>query len=343
MKESILNKLITASLLTLFSMPVFAEESKPSKTELSTTTITSTTTSTPLYKNVFATIDNIAISEAQLREFIYQQNRSSFYHGKPPEGEEIDFYRESGNKLIEYYLIAQAAKINGLKINQQEVAKQVADYDALYVENEQWQIVRVDFLPMYRQLLAVIDLAEQYQVFIKDSIILSKAQVQTYHANHMEKFTQPPQNHVAVIMMNVAPSAGGFVWQAVEQQAEDIYNKLQQGANFADLAELHSTDITADNGGDMGFIHQGMIAKKVDDLLLTMQVGEVTKPLALLDGIAIFKLIDRKPEIAHSFNEVEQRAGLLALADAREAAWTNELAQLKEQVQITVNESVFEK
>tara|TARA_R110001583_G_scaffold69544_2_gene197093 strand:- start:13606 stop:14619 length:1014 start_codon:yes stop_codon:yes gene_type:complete len=337
MKEGILKILISTSLLTFFSFPTLAADSKSLNLESSTTQATIS-----LYERVFAKINNVLLSEALFREFVYQQNRSSFYHGKPPEGEEISFYRKSGDKLIEYYLIAQVAKANGIKVNEQEIAQKIADYDAQFVDNEQWKISRVDFLSMYRQLLEINDLADKYQVFIKDAITLSKEQVQTYHAEHMEKFTQPPQNHVAVIMMNVTPSAGGFVWQAVQQQAEEIYEKLQQGAKFSDLAELHSTDVTADNGGDMGFIHQGMTAKKVENLLATMQAGEVTKPLVLLDGIAIFKLVERKPEIAHAFNEVEERAGLLALADARDAAWTKEIMELKEQVQITVNESVFE-
>ncbi len=291
-----------------------------------------------LYEQEFAQVNNSRIVEAQLREFIYQQKRARFYHGKPPEGEETSFQQEAGELLIERFLIAQAAKAEGLKSDSQAIERKLSAYDEQFKDSEQWQTARLKFLPLYRELLEVADLSAKYQDFIKDSVALSNAQIQDYYRNNLEQFTQPPQNHVAVILINVSPSAGGFVWQAVEEQANNIYDKLEAGANFAELAQLHSTDVTADQGGDMGYVHKGMIANKVEESLANINIGEFTKPIVLLEGVGIFKLVDRKPAIVHEFSEVEKRAGTLALNNARQNAWQSKLNQLKESAVITRNE-----
>jgi len=282
-----------------------------------------------ILKTIFAQVNQETIAEVQLKEFIAQQKSNSFYHGKPPEGSEADFIKETEALLIEHFILAHAAKETGLSVNKEAIEQKVSAYDKQFEGNEQWQSVRTGYLPLYRQLLEVSDLAKQYQSFIKDSITLSTEQVKSFYQDNLDKFTQPPQNRVGIILISVSPSAGGFVWQAVEEQIANIHGKLLSGADFSELAQLHSTDISADQGGDMGFTHEGMIAKKVEDLMVELTPGDITEPVVLLEGIAIFKLIDRKPAITHDFSEVKQRANALALNDAKTQAWQQTLNELK--------------
>lgn len=294
-----------------------------------------------LYEVTFANVGGIIISEAELREYVYQQNRSRFYHGKPPEGEELTFYREMGDQLIERYLLARAAKEAGLISDNSIIDKKVQAYDAKYAGNSEWQQARLLFLPMYKQLLEIEQQTKQYEKHVKAKVVLSPQQVKEFYSRHIDKFTEPPQNHVAVILLGVSPSAGAFVWQAVQEQADNIYTQLENGAAFDELAELHSTDLSAAQGGDMGFIHEGMTAKKVEDLLDKLKVGEFTKPIVLLDGISIFKLMDRKGSIVHTFDEVQQRATALALTDAKNSAWLTTKEKLKQDINIEINSHVF--
>jgi parvulin-like peptidyl-prolyl isomerase len=143
-------------------------------------------------------------------------------------------------------------------------------------------------------------------------------------------------------LLGVSPSAGGFVWKAVQEQADNLYSQLEEGADFHALAELHSIDVSAGQGGDMGFIHEGMTAKKVEDLLNVMKVGAFTKPVTLLDGISIFKLIGRKPAIVHPFEDVKQRATELALTAEKDKAWLTTKAKIKKNIKVEMNSQIFD-
>ena len=114
---------------------------------------------------------------------------------------------------------------------------------------------------------------------------------------------------------------------------------MVDGEDFATLAELYSTDVTADQGGDMGLIHRGMISEEVEKQLATMAPGDFTEPTFLLDGLAIFKLVDRKPETVHTFIEVKNRATGLATQAAIDKAWQDKLAQLRADAAIQVHEN----
>lgn len=293
-------------------------------------------------KTIFAQVNQTSIVEVQLKEFIAQQKSNSFYHGKPPEGSEKTFIKETEELLIEQFLLAQAAKKAGLSSDKEGIKKKVSAYDQQFASSEQWQIIRASYLPLYQQLLEVEDLAKQYQEYIKNSIVLSSEQIKEYYRNNADKFTQPPQNQVGIILISVSPSAGGFVWQAVEEQITNIHAKLTKGADFSELAQLHSTDITADQGGDMGFAHEGMIAKKVENLMVELSPGDITEPVVLLEGIAIFKLIDRKPAINHDFIDVEQRASVLALNEAKTQTWQKMLTKLKNKAVIKLHKNNVE-
>jgi len=295
-----------------------------------------------ILKTVFAQVNKTSIVEVQLKEFIAQQKSASFYHGKPPEGSEADFIKETEALLIEQFLLAQAAKKEGLSASKETIEQHMFAYDKKFESSEQWQSIRESYLPLYQQLLEVEDLAKQYQSYIKNSITLSTEQVKGFYQSNLDKFTQPPQNRVGIILISVSPSAGGFVWQAVEEQIANIHEKLTKGAKFSELAQLHSTDITADQGGDMGFAHEGMIVKKVETLMEELTPGDITEPVILLEGIAIFKLIDRKAAIIHDFSEVKQRASALALNDAKTQAWQETLTELKNKAVIKLHKSNVE-
>ncbi|OUS27910.1 hypothetical protein A9Q98_08490 [Thalassotalea sp. 42_200_T64] len=316
--------------LTIF--PVIGQQQAESQSEEITAVFSP-------FEQEFAQVNAEFLSVALFKEYYAYKTRNKFYHGKPPEGEADVFAREQKDELINAVLAAQQAKNQNLFANAEEIEKKLSAIDNQYAANEQWQLVKPKLLPMYHRMLEIQDLAEQYERLIKQQVILSEEKVKVFFSENRDKFTQPPQNHVAIILLAVEPSAGSFVWQAVREQINDIHQQLVDGKDFATLAELYSTDVTADQGGNMGLVHQGMISTDVEKELETMQPGEYTKPMLLLDGLAIFKLVERKPETVHSFEEVKTRAGRLAKRAAITQVWQDKLAELQLAAVIEFNEN----
>ncbi|MAE51425.1 MAG: rotamase [Micavibrio sp.] len=114
-----------------------------------------------------------------------------------------------------------------------------------------------------------------------------------------------------------------------EAVAKDIIAKLNDGAEFADLAKEHSKDNTADNGGELGYFAKGDVVPEFADMAFSMKKGAVTKEPVKTDfGYHVIKVEDKrqrpKPtfEEAKPFLEKEVQKELLEemLADWRDGA-----------------------
>lgn len=84
---------------------------------------------------------------------------------------------------------------------------------------------------------------------------------------------------------------------AARMQAEDIYNKLAAGANFAQIAREKSTDFgSAQKGGDLGWFGKGRMVKEFEDASFKGKIGEVLKPVKTTYGYHIIKVTGRTSE-----------------------------------------------
>ncbi len=84
---------------------------------------------------------------------------------------------------------------------------------------------------------------------------------------------------------------------AAKAKADDIYNQLQKGANFAELAKKFSEDPgSAANGGDSGWGGKGTWINEYWEAALKGKVGVLQKPFKSPFGYHIIKVTDRSEE-----------------------------------------------
>lgn len=82
---------------------------------------------------------------------------------------------------------------------------------------------------------------------------------------------------------------------ADELTAQDLYEQLQAGADFAELAREYSLDTgSKDNGGDVGWFERGMMVPEFEDAAFALEVGEISEPVLSSYGYHIIKLTDRE-------------------------------------------------
>ena len=86
--------------------------------------------------------------------------------------------------------------------------------------------------------------------------------------------------------------------------AEEIKEKLNNGADFTELAKEYSTDGTASQGGDLGYFGEGAMVPEFEKAAYALEIGGISDPVKTEFGWHIIKLVEKK-EIK-SFEEMKQ-------------------------------------
>ncbi|MBF0133664.1 MAG: peptidyl-prolyl cis-trans isomerase [Magnetococcales bacterium] len=317
------------------SCPVGAVEEQP-VTAGSSAVAEPSTKATP-----FAIIDSVTISAEAFNQAVSMGVRQRFYHGAPPEEEVAKFQREVGESLVDRVLLVLEAKRQGLKPNQESIQKAIAEYDKRYGDSERYKANRETMLGPLIGELEDRSLVEQLQVQVRKVPPPSLADVKAFYNANPDKFTKPEEIEVSLILLKVDPSAGSEAWEQASQEAHAIMAKLKGGADFAELARIHSGDISAEKGGKMDTLHKGTIASEAEEAIAKIKPGEMTDPIMILEGYAIFRLDKRSPPRKVSFEDARERATGLLHRQTSEDALTKLKAKLRKSTAIHINEAYY--
>ena len=290
---------------------------------------------------VFAKVGDAVITQEQYNEAFNVASRAKFYHGKPPEGEIALLQREVGDQMVARILLLREAKQRGLRADAAEIQKTVQSYEQRYAGSEQWKKNRAQLLPPLQLRLEQENLLGQLEKTVRNNVKPNDKQVRAYFATHQVQFTEPEQLRVAVILLKVDPSAPTASWTKADEQVKAIAKRARAGEDFAALARQHSADGSAQQGGDMGYLHGGMLPEGTQAILAKLKTGEISDSLRLLEGFAVFRLTDRKPAKLHEFETVKVRAQELAQREQSNSAWTAFVADLKTKTPVQIDQSRF--
>lgn len=267
---------------------------------------------------VFARVAGVEITTADYAAALRAQARRLFYHGAPPEAELAAFHRQVADDLVERVLVQQEGLRRGTcEASPEDVLNDPAGArecrDAL-------REAVLDALPPVRE--------EQVRQFFQDN---------------PEMFREPERVRASVILVKVPPSAGTAQWQQTLEQVQGLRERLSEGEDsFEDLAREYSEDASATQGGDMGYIHAGMLGQTTQEALAELEPGQVSEPVVLLEGVALLRLEERRAARQREYTNVSERAAGLYREQRNQDRWQSFLAGLRDQASVTMDESYLQ-
>ena len=274
-------------------------------------------------EEIFARVGDDVITRQKLEGAVTLAMRKKFYHFQPPEAERQSFRREVAHNVVTRTLLLQEAARRGLKADHDRVRQQLDSYERRYSNSERWQTEGEKMLEAVGIYLRQADQLRQLEQQVRAVALPTEQQIQEYYAAHPDKFTEPVRQRVSLILLTVDPSATSLVWQATLDEGAKLVSQLRAGADFSELARLHSGDsVSAEKGGDMGYLHQGMLGAGAEETLEALEIGAIPDPIRLLEGVAIFRVDDRIEPKLLPLSEVRVRARELWSKEQSDAAWS---------------------
>jgi peptidyl-prolyl cis-trans isomerase SurA len=199
------------------------------------------------------------------------------------------------DQLILKQVQLQRAKRVGISVSDQmlnQALSRVAQNLGLTIEQLPSALAaqRIDYA-MYRED-SRDDLILQ-QLLQRD--VMSRIQVTPRELDQCLTRTESAQSNdqdfnISHILVSVSPSASQSEIQAARKKLDDIYAKLENGEDFAQLAVAYSDAETALEGGSLGWRKGSQLPTLFADVVPKMKPGEYSEPIQSASGFHIVKL-----------------------------------------------------
>jgi peptidyl-prolyl cis-trans isomerase D len=193
-----------------------------------------------------------------------------------------------------------------------------------------------------RQLLAIQGQTRDFSTLtleaasVADEVEVTDADVEQWYDENQEQFTRPESLDVAWIELSLEQvaevvdvseddvrsrydelvaeqsyeerrSAHILVEDGddAESRIETIQQQLDEGADFAELArELSDDPLSAEQGGDLGYLREGDLGGAYDEAMLALEEGEVSGPVETEYGTHFIKVLDIRTSEPPPFEEM---------------------------------------
>lgn len=191
---------------------------------------------------------------------------------------------------------------NGLADSEFVVPAQVKDSAQTFFQK---RIARLATLPLAdevaKQKVTEEEIKAYYDANAKSLVQPEQAKVQYIRvsANELGKLQPVTETQIAQYYQE---NKAQFISQklahiqlATEKEADAVYQELQKGADFAELAKAKSVDkLSGAQGGELGWVKDNELPKNFEDAALLLNVGQYSTPVNVDGAYHIILVQDRK-------------------------------------------------
>ena len=195
-------------------------------------------------------------------------------------------------------ILLQEAKNRGLRITDgqlNQMVQRIASQNGMNLTefretliNE--GVVYEEYRDSMRRKLTIDTLQRQYT---SRAVTLSRAEVDDF-INRTGSDEIDYEYHLAHILISLPDAAAPEQVSEAASIATQILDRLNQGAEFDQLANEFSSDSNALQGGDLGWRKKAGIPSLFSKVVVDMKPGDFVGPLRSASGFHIVSLVDRR-------------------------------------------------
>lgn len=152
----------------------------------------------------------------------------------------------------------------------------------------------LDMDGLRKQMRNELTISNLQQGVVNSRIKITEQDINNFLASSDGKYATSPDYHIGHILIAVSSSADADAIADAEKQANDIYQKLVSGSDFAQMAISYSNDQAALQGGDIGWRKLAQLPELFGNQMLNLAEGQVSKPFRSGAGFHILKNIEQR-------------------------------------------------
>ncbi len=309
-------------------------------------------------EEIIARINNSIVTRADLRrarEQLYAEARQQ-PNAAQAEATAKEHERDLLRDLIDQQLMLQKAQDLGISADAElvkrldELRKQM-HADSMEDLEKAAQAQGISFEDFKQNMKNNIITQRVIGQEVGGHITVSNQEIQQYYDQHKSEMERPEQVRLSEILISTqtTPSVktgkgetalpetpSPEVVDQAQAKANQVYQLLQKGGKFDDLAKQYSNGPTAANGGDLEYFKRGTLSKELEGKVFDMQVGQVTEPIRTNQGFVLLKVTEHQTAGVPPLKEVESQIQEQIYLSKMQPALREYLTKLREEAYIDI-------
>jgi len=129
--------------------------------------------------------------------------------------------------------------------------------------------------------------------FLQKDIPVSDSEIQAYYQAHQDDFNVDQSANLSYVVFEKKTSPADE--QKTKERLSDIREEIEEGEDFAELAQEFSDDqASAQNGGDLGWFGKGKMIEAFEKASFALKPGEMSEPVKTEFGWHLIKVFDKR-------------------------------------------------
>ena len=157
------------------------------------------------------------------------------------------------------------------------------------------------------------------------NIDISEQEIENYLNSEEGKSNLAEQYNVQQILLSIKGEATETEIISIEKKGLDIISRYQKGESFEKLAATYSTDQNALEGGKLGWRRLSELPTLFANVVETMRIGEISKPIRSGAGLHIIRLAEKKGDVVKFEDQTLVRHILIQTSEIRSEKQTKGL------------------
>lgn len=92
----------------------------------------------------------------------------------------------------------------------------------------------------------------------------------------------------------MAKAAARHILVETQEQCEDLKTQIENGTDFAEVAQQHSKCPSGQRGGDLGEFGTGQMVPEFDQVVFSKELGQVHGPVQTQFGYHLIEITSRE-------------------------------------------------
>ena len=250
----------------------------------------------PTIPTVVARVNGENVAKADFDRLLKQMEMQA---GQVVPAERRDeVYRAVLDQLVTYTALVQETRARGVEVTEGEATKvadariaelrqQIPDEAAFKKALEERDMTLDRLRADIRRDIAI---SKMMEAALAGAPGVSDAEVRDFYDKNPDEFTGIRASHILIKPDGFDDASKKKARAAID----DVWKQAKAGADFGALAKQHSSDGSAQQGGDLGFFTKGRMVPEFSNAAFALQPGQISDVVQTQFGYHVIKVTERK-------------------------------------------------